>query len=140
MASRVESVVPLSPSAGVGAAGFTSVPGGAWGASVGAAGGAAGTGSSLEVPLGAAACASSSPAGLASVVVVVAVVAVVVVATVVITGTTAGAGGVGRAGVGATVKLREGATGGSVGLAVAFGGAGKKGNKEGAVTFCNLSL
>ena len=64
---------------------------------------------------------SSSPAGP--------VVVVVVVVVPVVTGATAWpsvVGGPGGAGVCATVKLREGATGGAVGLAVIFGGPGKK--------------
>lgn len=65
--------------------------------------------------LGPASCTSSSPAGLV-------VVAVVVV---VVTGMTVGAsvvGGPAGACVRATEKLREGAAGGSVGLAVIFEG------------------
>lgn len=71
--------------------------------------------------LGPASCTSSSPAGL--------VVVVIVVVVVVVTGMTVGAsvlGGLVGACVRATVKLREGAAGRSVGLASALGGSGKK--------------
>lgn len=88
---------------------------------MGAGGGGGGIGKTRTVELGPAGCASSSPAGL--VVVVAAVVVVVVV--IVVGGMTVGAsvvGGPSGAGASATVKLREGATGGSVGLAVIFGG------------------
>lgn len=88
--------------------------GGAGGASLGAGDVGAGTGNKRLEPLGPAPCTSSSPAGL------------VVVVVIVVTGmTTAGAsvvcGPVGAC-VRATVKLRKGAVGGSVGLAVIFGG------------------
>lgn len=75
------------------------------------------------MPLGPASCTSSSPAGL------LVVVAVVVVVVIVVAGMTAGAsvvGGPAGSCGGATVKLREGAAGGSVGLAVIFGGPGEK--------------
>lgn len=90
--------------------------GGAGRASLGAGDVGAGTGNKRPEPLGPAPCTSSSPAGLV----------VVVVVVIVVTGmTTAGAsvvcGPVGAC-VRATVKLRKGAVGGSVGLAVIFGG------------------
>lgn len=97
-----------------------SVVGGACGASVGAGGGE--NGNNRPVPLGPTTFTSSPTAGT----VVVVVVAVVVV--IVVTGMTAGAsvvGGPAWACV-ATVKLRDGATGGSVGLTVIFGGPRKK--------------
>lgn len=81
----------------------------------------AGTGNNRPATSEPAAGTSSPPAGL--------VVVVVVVVTVVVTGMTVGTGVVGGpvgAGVGATVNLREGAAGGSVGLAVIFGGPGRK--------------
>lgn len=119
--SWAKAAVALSPPAGVGGGGG-SVLGGAWGASVGAGGGGTGTGINRAVALGPAGCTSSSPAGLV-------VVVLVVVAGIVVTGMTAGASVVGGpvgSCVRATVKLREGAAGGSVGLAVIFGGPGKK--------------
>ena len=80
-------------------------------------------------------CTSSSPAGL--------VVVVVVVVVIVVSGMTGGAsvvGGPTGACVGATVKLREGATGGSVGLAVIFGGPRKKKTFFSIVEFFTESL
>lgn len=68
--------------------------------------------------MGPAGCTSSPPAGL------VVVVAVIVFVTEMTVGASA-VGGPVRACVCATVKLREGATGGSVGLAVIFGGPRK---------------
>ena len=98
-----------------------SVFGGTSGASVGAGGGGGGTGNTRTVELGPDGWASSSPAELG------AVVEAVVVFTVVGT-TTVGASvasGLGEVG-GGTVSLRKGAAGGSVGLAVTFGGPCKE--------------
>lgn len=106
-------MVSLSPPAGMGGGGG-SVLGGATGASVGAGGEGAGIGNSA-VAFGPGSCTSSSPAGGP----------VVLSSVVVVTGMTVGAsvvGGPAGACVCATVKLREGATGGSVGLAVILGG------------------
>ncbi len=72
------------------------------------------------VALGPASCTSSSPAGL----VVVAVVVVIVVTGMTVEASVVG-GPVGAC-VRATVKLSEGAAGGSVGLAVIFEGPWKK--------------
>lgn len=113
------------------------VVGGACGASVGAGGGE--NGNNRPVPLGSTTSASSPTAG--PVVVVVVAVVVVVVVTVV-TGMTAGAsvvGGPAWACV-ATVKLRDGATGGSVGLAVIFGGPRKKKTLFSMVQFFRVIL
>lgn len=116
--SGAEGVVPLSPRAGVGGGGGSVVVGTSR-ALVGGGGG--GTGNNHPVELGPVGCMSSSLAGLVAVVVAVVVFAVV--------GMTVGASVVGGpvgTGACATVRLREDATGGSVGLAVIFEGPGTK--------------
>lgn len=121
--------VSVSSHAGVGGWGW-SVVAAASGASVADGGG--GIGNARPVVFGPASCTSSSPA----------VPVVVVIISTVVIGRVVGMGVVGGtvvACVSATVKLREGAAGGSVCLAVVFGGPKKKMHYKRCMRFYKLN-